>query len=100
MGKVLDGHDLTDNQKRGLLACLGTPGCAMVVTKSRLRDAGLSEDEVEDLVRKGYLESLTDGGYLIPASVKGNAIIIRLCEQSNDDTIRQMISRMPHFKAS
>ena len=88
MGNVLDGHDLTDVQKRGLLACLGTPGRAKVVKKCQLREAGLSEDDVEDLGRKGYLESLTSGDYLIPASVNGNAIISRLCKYSNEDTIQ------------
>lgn len=94
MGRALDGYDLTSSQMKGLGTCFGTPGRVMRASKHALNDAGLSDDDVKDLVSKGYLEPLTSGDYLIPASVNGNAIVSRLRKQSNDDTIRQMIPGM------
>lgn len=94
MNRILDGHDLTYSQMNGLACFSGGPGRAMRVGNKALREAGLSDDEVKDLVSKGYLEPLTDGDYLMPGDVDGDAIARRLREQSNREIIRQMKSGM------
>ena len=94
MKRILDGHDLTYSQINGLSSLFGEPGRAMPVTNNKLRETGMSEDEVEDLVNKGYLELLTNGDYLLPRDTCGNVIISRLTERGNDERIRQMNSRM------
>lgn len=94
MKRILDGHDLTYSQMNGLSSLFGEPGRAMIVANKELRETGLSDEEVKDLVNKGYLELLSSGEYLLPGDVDGNAIISRLTEQDNDERIRQMNSRM------
>ena len=94
MKRILDGHDLTYSQMNGLSSLFGEPGRAMIVANKELRETGLSDEEVKDLVNKGYLELLSSGEYLLPGDVDRNAIISRLTEQDNDERIRQMNSRM------
>ncbi len=94
MKRILDGHDLTYSQMNGLSSLFGEPGRAMIVANKELRETGLSDEEVKDLVNKGYLELLSSGEYLLPGDVDGNAIISRLTEQDNNERIRQMKSGM------
>lgn len=92
MGKQLDGHDLTYSQMRGLSSLFGTPERAMYVTNKALSETGLTDEEVKDLVNKGYLELLPCGDYLLPGDVDGNAFAYRLTEPSNLERIRLMKS--------
>ena len=94
MKKHLDGHDLTYSQMKGLAPFFGALGRSMNVTNKKLSETGLSDDEVKDLVDKGYLEPLSSGDYLLPGDVDGNAIAFRLMEPSNRERIRQMNSGM------
>lgn len=94
MKRILDGHDLTYSQMNGLSSLFGEPGRAMIVANKELRETGLSDDEVKDLVNKGYLELLSSGEYLLPGDVDGNAFAYRLTEPSNLERIRHMKSGM------
>ena len=94
MGKQLDGHDLTYSQMKGLFSLFGAPKRAMYVANKVLRETGLTDEEVEDLVNKGYLELLSSGEYLLPGDVDGNAFAYRLTEPSNLKRIRHMKSGM------
>lgn len=92
MGKHLDGHNLTYSEIKVLASFLGGSGRPMNVSNKALRETGLSDEDVKDLENKGYLEHLTNGDYLLPRDVDGNAIASRLMEQSNCERIRQMNS--------
>lgn len=94
MKRILDGHDLTYSQMNGLSSLFGEFGRAMYVPNKKLRETEMSEDEVNDLVNKGYLELLSSGDYLLPGDVCGNAIISRLTEKVNNERIRQIKSGM------
>lgn len=90
MEKHLDGHDLTYSQMKGLSSLFGAPGRDMYVTNKALSETGLTDEEVKDLLNKGYLELLSSGDYLLPGDVDGNAFAYRLTEPSNLERIRQM----------
>ena len=92
MGKLLNGSDITLHQIEGLIACLGAPDRAMIIQKQQLVEANLSDDEIDDLVAKGYLE-MPSSGYLIPAMVEGQSLINKMCEKRNNKAIRQIEER-------
>ena len=93
--KHLDGLDLTSKQREALMACFGAPGQAMEISKQRLAEAKLSDDEIEDILAKGYLEKVDSEVYLMPASsFDSTAFITKLRTESNNEMIRQMSQGM------
>ena len=93
--KRLDGLDLTSKQIEGLMACFGAPGQTMLISKQRIAEVNLSHGEIEGLVAKGYLEELSSGDYLMPASSFDiDAFAARMSTKSNEDMIRQKCQGM------
>ena len=53
-----------------------------------LKSKGLSNEEIEDIVKKGYLESIGEKDFVISASVDWNSFTMKRMAQSNSISIK------------